>query len=141
MSIEARSTRSALAQLTSQGADAEHVASIALAAWSAMDAALAPIIGQKGFAALYKRSLQLTSMHHACLGSVQDGVGHLADFSVLKITLAQQICPDAMAASAALMTSFYDLLANLIGRSLTDRLLRSVWDTPTSGHPAQDISP
>jgi hypothetical protein len=141
MPIEAPSTQAALAQLTSQGTNAAHTADMAVAIWSAMEEALSPIIGQRGFAALYKRSLQLARVQHVCLGSVQDGVSQTADFSTLKIALAEQTGPDAMAASTALTMAFHDLLVNLIGQSLTDRLLRSVWEKPTSGHPAQDNSP
>jgi len=60
---------------------------------------------------------------------------------MLSTALAEQEGPTAVAASVALLETFYDLLTNLIGRSLTDRLLRSVWESPTSGHPAQDTSP
>jgi hypothetical protein len=140
-SIEVKRARAVLAQLPAQGIDAAHAADTVVATWSAMEKALSPIIGQQGFAAIYKRSLQLTFAHHPCLSNVQDEVSQVADFSTLKIALTQKTAPSSMAASAALLAAFQDLLANLIGRSLTDRLLKSVWETTSNGRPAQENSP
>ena len=39
-----------------------------------------------------------------------------------------------------LLQTFYELLASLVGPSLTGRLLDAVW-TPPSSAPAQDTSP
>lgn len=141
MPNQAPGTKAILAQLATNGAHAAQAASIAVTTWSAMDAALSPIIGQRGFAALYKRSLQLTRVEFPCLASVQEGVLNLAEFSVLHAVLAQQPSASAAAASAALLENFYDLLTTLIGRSLTDRLLSPICDTTSSGRPAQDTSP
>lgn len=141
MPSEAQDTKATLAHLASTGAHAEDTARMALTMWSAMDTALSPIIGQRGFAALYKRSLQLTRTQFSWLASIQEGVAQVADFAPLNAALAEQTGPTAVAASVALLETFYDLLTNLIGRSLTDRLLISVWEKPTSGHPAQDTSP
>lgn len=138
---EAQGAKAILAHLASNGANAEDTANVAASTWSAMDAALTPIIGQRGFAALYKRSLQLTHAQFPWLASLQESASPVPDFSPLRATLADQAGPTSVAASVALLETFYDLLTHLIGRSLTDRLLRSVWDTPTSGHPAQDTSP
>ncbi|MDI1261269.1 hypothetical protein [Aquabacterium sp.] len=141
MPNEAPSTKAILAQLAANGAHAAQAASIAVTTWTAMDVALSPIIGQRGFAALYKRSLQLTRVEFPCLATVQDSVLQLAEFSVLHAVLAQQSSATAAAASAALLENFYDILTTLIGRSLTDRLLRPVCETTSSGQPAQDTSP
>ena len=52
---------------------------------------------------------------------------------------------DAAAAVNALLQAFHELLASLIGLSLTERLLRTVWAPslalPSSGLPAQDPTP
>jgi hypothetical protein len=47
---------------------------------------------------------------------------------------------DAANAAAALALTFRDLLTHLIGDSLTERLLRSVWTSPSSGNAAQDTA-
>ena len=52
-----------LADLVSDGADAEQLADAIVAMWLEIDQALHPIIGHRGVAALYNRSLHLT----ACL--------------------------------------------------------------------------
>ncbi|MBC7701168.1 hypothetical protein [Aquabacterium sp.] len=140
MPDEAPSTKAILAQLATNGDHAAQAASVAVTIWSAIDLALAPIVGQRGFAALYKRSLQLTGVDFPCLATVQDAVVQVAEFSVLHAVLSQQENPTAAAASVALLGNFHDLLTKLIGRSLTDRLLRSVCETTSSGRPAQDIS-
>lgn len=141
MPSKAQGAKAVLAHLASTGAHAEDTARMAVSMWSAMDTALSPIIGQRGFAALYKRSLQLTRAQFSWLASIQEGVAQVADFTPLSTALAEQTGPTAVAASVALLETFYDLLSNLIGRSLTDRLLISVWEEPSSGHPAQETSP
>lgn len=141
MPNEAQGTKALLAQLAANSAHAAQAASMAVTTWSAMDEALSPIIGQRGFAALYKRSLQLTRVGFPCLATVQDSVLQTAEFSVLHAVLAQQDSATAAAASAALLANFHELLTKLIGPSLTDRLLRPVCDTTSSGRPAQDTSP
>ncbi|KQM78169.1 hypothetical protein [Xylophilus sp. Leaf220] len=40
---------------------------------------------------------------------------------------------EARAISAALLTTFADLLTSLIGEPLTNRLLRSAWNLPPAG--------
>jgi len=141
MPSEAQGSKATLAQLAASGASANHTADIAVTTWGAIGAVLSPIVGQRGFAALYKRSLQLTGADFAWLAEVQDGALQTADFLALRTALAAQTDPVASAASTALLKNFHDLLTTLIGRSLTDRLLNSVWEKPTSGHPAQDTSP
>lgn len=141
MPNQAPGTKVIIAQLAANAAHAAQAASIAVTTWSAMDAALSPIIGQRGFAALYKRSLQLTRVEFPCLATVQEGVLNLAEFSALHAVLAQQPSASAAAASAALLENFYDILTSLIGRPLTDRLLRPICETTSSGRPAQDTPP
>jgi hypothetical protein len=40
--------------------------------------------------------------------------------------------------NAALLQNFHELLVSLIGASLTERLLRPVWDIPPSGDAVQE---
>ena len=58
--------------------------------------------------------------------------------AALQIVLAQQTCPIAVAANMALLQNFQDVLTSLIGLSLTERLLRPVWDKVSSGQAEQD---
>jgi hypothetical protein len=63
------------------------------------------------------------------LGHVPEEDNPRVDFDALQANLAQQSSDIAAAASGALFQSFHDLLTTLIGGSLTERLLRSSWDS------------
>jgi hypothetical protein len=62
------------------------------------------------------------------------------DLAALGAAVAGQ--PDAEAADGAalLLHTFTEVLASLIGTSLTERLLRSVWAQLLTNAPAQDKS-
>lgn len=103
-----------------------------------MCAALTPIVGPRGVAALYKRSLFLTSHEHPVLLGLHLSVQHDTDLSALTATLMPLSETEAAQVGAALLSSFYELLACLIGPSLTERVLRSLWDRPLSDPPAME---
>jgi len=130
-----------LGPLASGGTDARRIAEAAVAIWGAIDAALSPVIGPRGSAALYKRSLHLASGAYPWLAAAYEGAVRPGDFSALQAVLSQQTSTIAAAAHDALLQTFHDLLADLIGRSLTQRLLQAVWETPSSGTAVQDTSP
>lgn len=132
--------RATLAQIALDGADAEHIANAARSIWRGVDAALSPIIGQRGVAALYKRSLYLTRGDYHCLAAVYDDASKRDEFVALQAALAKQTSSDAAAANDALVQTFCKLLTTLIGASLTERLLQPVWDNHTSGDAARDTS-
>lgn len=122
--------------------DQSLVAQSALANWIHIDNALSPIIGRHGVFGLYKRSLSLTRVAHPALTAVFDGLPAPGDYSTLQQALSQQSAPVALAANAALLQTFNDLLAKLIGPSLTERLLRPLSDNPSSnGDAVQDTTP
>jgi hypothetical protein len=110
---------------------AAQVGAIAASVWRRIEDALWPIIGHAGMAALFKRSLYLARGEHPCLGTMFDAPCVPSDFPLLRETLARQSDADAAATHAGLLRIFLDLLSNLIGASLTERLLRSVWDNPS----------
>jgi hypothetical protein len=68
------------------------------------------------------------------------GATAAVDPSALKAALEQQAAEEAAAGGLALFQSFHDLLASLIGASLTGRLLQSVWARSAGASPAQDTS-
>jgi hypothetical protein len=140
-SQESRRIAVPLAHRVGIDADAATIADAIVATWQEVDAALAPIIGPQGVAALYRRSLHLTSSIHPWLAGTHEGVHTVMDLAALKPLLAQQSSADAAAGGSALLQTFYELLASLVGPSLTERLLRSVWAHSSSGPPAQDTSP
>lgn len=122
------------------GADAEQVADAILAVWAEIDQALNPIIGHRGVAALYNRSLNLTAARYPWLAAGHQGVLAAVDLGALKAALAQRAPAEAAVGGSALLQSFHALLCSLVGASLTDRLLVSVWAQPAGAVPGQDTA-
>ena len=123
---------------SSDDTDSAAVAAAAISTWGVIAAALSPIIGHGGVVALYKRSLHLTRANYPWLSAADESEMQVDGFGALGTTLAQQECLAASAAQTELLHTFRDLLLSLIGSSLTERLLGSVWDSPSSGHAGQD---
>lgn len=97
MPSDVENLQSRLVQLAAEGADAARIADEAVSTWRGVDAALSPIIGQRGVAALFKRSLFLIRPAHAWLATVQDGALRPGDFAGLLATLSQQTSSNAVA--------------------------------------------
>ncbi len=125
----------ALLRRVEQGANATHIAEAIVSTWREIDSALTPIIGQKGLAALYQRSLHLASPAYPCLSGMHEGIQSEMDLPKLGSALARQSGVDAAAAAGSLLQIFDELLASLVGPSLTERLLRSVWANSSNGLP------
>jgi len=115
------------------------IADLAVATWRKVHDALWPIIGHAGVAALFKRSLYLARVDHPALIAMVDVEIAPGDFALLREVLAQQSSADAAAAvQAGLLKTFLSLLTSLIGAALTERLLSSAIDNPSSGEAVQD---
>lgn len=141
MSTDSQAERQIAASLAYRAgtkATAAQIADATAAAWQAIGTALVPIVGARGVAALYKRSLHLNRQTHPFLSPVFEGVQTSIDLASLKAALAQQSPDGAAAGGAAVLQTFYELLTTLVGPSLTERLLRSVWANLSSEPPAQD---
>jgi hypothetical protein len=122
------------------GTSASEVAQFVVTSCFEIDKALSPIIGQRGLAALFKRSLHLASAHQPWLSACQESFDLKTDLAELMATLSLQP-PDVAAHGGGLfLEQFHQLLTALVGTSLTERLLRSVWATFLSGPPASDLS-
>jgi hypothetical protein len=132
---------SPLRSIQAGGSDSQGVAEAAVAVWTAIDGALSPVIGVRGNAALYKRSLHLARAQYPWLAAAYEGAVQPGDYSALRTTLAQQTATDASQAHDALLRIFNDLLADLIGRSLTKRLLQAAWSPNSYGDAVQDDLP
>ena len=117
-----------LARLASEGANSERIAFRAALAWRNLYAALSPIIGHGGVMALFKRSVSMTRTTHPWLASMQEEFEKTADFAVLQAAFSQQPSVEAAAGNSAVLQKFIDILTSLIGESLAERLLSSVWD-------------
>ena len=99
--------------------------------WRQVSIQLAPVIGEQGVEVLLGRALHVTSAAFPWSASAR-GPGSGADS--LGAFVARLEARDANAtaeASQALLATFTELLASLIGASLCERLLAPVWTPPS----------
>lgn len=132
--------RRTLTQRTVGAPDASAVAEATLTTWHQMAARLAPVIGARGVDALFSRALHVTSSAYpwlAIAGGRGDSAAHLAG---LTVQLEANKAAVAAEASHALLVNFTELLATLIGESLTVRLLAPVW-APLTPSSEQEAAP
>lgn len=130
-----------LAVRTRNGTGEGGTAPCVVALCEEIGAALTPIIGPRGLAALYKRSLFLAGQAHPALLGLQENMQSEMDLSPLMATLAPLSDAEATLIGGALLIAFYELISSLVGPSLTERLLRSLWDRPLSDPPASEPTP
>lgn len=121
--------------------DAQGAAQLLVDIWAAVDAALRGVIGPLGVAALLARSLRLAARHHPALTAACVHASMAPDLTTLQASLAREPLPEALAASQALLQSFEELLAGLIGSALAERLLRPVWQHPPGDAPNTPTPP
>jgi hypothetical protein len=117
----------ALEHQVRDGAPATEIAATVADTWRHAEQCLTPIIGPQGMAALYKRSVVLTGRSHSWLGGLDEQVQSTVDLTALTSALAVRESAEAAQAGGELLQTFYRLVAGLIGPSLTDRLLRFMW--------------
>ena len=115
------------------------IADAALERWQQVAAALSPIIGEAGVLALLRRSVVLRQPEHTC-PAVAVADKRKDAFAALHSALRPQTAQVASAADGAVLLTFVDLLNNLIGPALTQRLIGSA-GPPTSGGPAAQDKP
>jgi hypothetical protein len=130
-----------LGDRVARDADASQLAEAVTVLWREIHDTLHPIIGHRGVAALYTRSLQQTTAAHPWLAPAQQGALDAVEPAALKDVLVRQTPAEAAAGALAMFGAFRALLASLVGASLTDRLLHPVWTHSPGDMPAQDTSP
>lgn len=130
--------RKTLAPLAAAGADAGQIAGEAVAAWDAIHRAMAPVIGPRGSAALFHRTLHLGRATYPWLAAPCDTPAEPGDFGPLQRALASQAAAEAAAAHDAMLLAFLDLLATLIGEPLTARLLQGAGEPPSDDISSQE---
>jgi hypothetical protein len=121
-----------------QDADSQGLADCVLEVWTEVEDALHPIIGRRGVGALYNRSLKVTTASYPWLGGADQNLLTDRDPARLRTALAAQTAPEAAAGALALFRAFRELLASLVGASLTDSLLQPVWAPSSGAPPVQD---
>jgi hypothetical protein len=98
--------------------------------WRLVTEQLAPVIGARGLDVLFIRALHQTSAAYPWLEVVVEREGSVSPLPSLMSCLAGQNPATAAEASITLLVTFTELLATLIGESLTSRLLGPVWAAP-----------
>jgi len=121
-------------------ADITQLAAFAVSIWHEVDAVLSPIFDETGVVALYKKSLDLTIDHHPCLATAHEQAHSTGKFAGLGAALSKQTAEYASAVIVYLLNTFHDLLTHLIGGSMFERLLRSIWDKPSGDDALQNGS-
>jgi hypothetical protein len=129
-----------IAQRAGKNPDAARVADAIIAVLREIEVALTPIIGLRGVTALYRRCLLLCSARHPCLADTDENAQTALDLAPLRAVLERQSPDDAWCIGLDLLVASHQLLTSLIGPSLCERLLRSVWENPLSGTPPRDTS-
>lgn len=129
----------------SAAVDPARIAEVLVSILCEVQAACVPIMGSRGVALLYRRSVFLTPSLQPPLARTPDDAAadaetHDADtnYDALRLMLSHQPGADAIASGAALLQTFYDLLVDLFGLALTERVLRSVWANHAGGDAAGD---
>lgn len=105
-----------------------------------LQAVLSPLLGVRGVAALYQRSLHLARAGHPWLSDPVEIAQPTINLPALTSAFARQDAAEAGAAAEALLRSFHDLLVSLIGHALAARLLAPVWARSPGSDAAKDIS-
>jgi hypothetical protein len=100
--------------------------------WERLAAELVPIIGEGGFQSLHVRSIHLAGRDFPWLLTIHASHSAGPRFESLKANLEGRNAAEAHAASIALLTTFIDILATLIGDLLTASILRSAWGDDVS---------
>lgn len=108
--------------------------------WEQLSGHLSPLIGESGFAALYRRTVRLVSVQFEWLVSstASSTAGEL--LGALREQLSSVDPETAHAANAALLTTFTKLLSGLIGEALTVRLLNAAWNGAAGNPNAREQS-
>ena len=136
-SQESRRIAGTLAQDAENCVDAAQVADKILLSLREIDDA-SPVIGKGGVAALFRRSLYLTGRSYPSLAAIHAGDATAIDSAALKSELAQQSSATATEFGVALLQTLDEVMTSLVGSSLTDRLLGSMWSNLSIKTPAQD---
>jgi hypothetical protein len=116
-----------LAERAGVSPDAKAIARAAANIWPEVATRLTPVIGARGVDVLFGRALHQTSIAFPWLQIAGDQGSGVAALNDLRTCLAGQETTGAAEASHALLMNFAELLATLIGESLTERLLGPVW--------------
>jgi hypothetical protein len=126
-----RTIRTTLEQRAGSRPSANATSEAAATTWRLVEAQLVPVIGARGLDVLFRRALHQTTTDFPWLTVAVDRGGNAGPLPSLMACLAAQHTATAMEAAYALLFTFAELLATLIGESLTERLLAPAWARPS----------
>ncbi len=114
------------------GADGDAVVAVVavVAVWRDAELALRPVIGAGGVVALFNRSAHLAASAHPWLAMAAQDPAAPLDLDALQALFLAHGAPQALAAGKQLLDELHRLLEQLIGKALTERLLRTAWGPP-----------
>jgi len=111
----------------------EKAADSAIGLWEQAATQIISIVGEGGFDSLYARSMFLSRSTCPWLVATSESQQSDHRFVNLKTSLEGQTPARICEANSQLLITFTDILASLIGESLTAHILDSAWD-----HDAQE---
>jgi hypothetical protein len=120
-----RLQRQMISGLLSQSPEA--VGDVTIRLWESMAAELIPLIGKDGFTILYVRSLHLTRASFPWVATGHPAQSTDSNFTPLRLSFEGRSFAEAGEASKALLATFTDILAVLIGEPLTTGILHAAW--------------
>ena len=126
--------RETITRRAGRAPDADAIVQSTLLTWQQIAAQLEPVIGARGVDALFSRSLHLVGKTHRWLETSGVRGNGAVSLASIRSCFEGLEPPLAIDAACALLATFTELLANLIGESLTTRLLEMVWLQPASDH-------
>lgn len=118
--------RLALARHSGEFMQASVIALRSLKIWTDIDAHLSPVIGRATVVGLYKRSLSLIVASQPILISVYEQTPESGCYKTLQDVLSKQSAYAASYAQDELLATFQELLSQLVGASVTEKLIGPV---------------
>lgn len=131
----------ALVRRAGEAVPAQRTADAVAGVLHEMEAALEPVVGLRGVAALVERSLHGAATHHAWLAEARDAFDTTRDLARLTQAMGMRTPDEAGAAGATILQSFHDLLVSLVGHALTRRLVGGVWSELLGDQSLQEMTP
>jgi hypothetical protein len=95
--------------------------------WQAINEELSLLVGDRGFSTLYSRCLDICGTSFPWMEKAPVRSPPALCFDTLAAQLATHAQSDALAASRALFSTFYELLVRLIGEALAVGVLDAAW--------------
>lgn len=114
------------------------VAQSSVQLWESLAEELVSIIGEGGFQSLYIRSIHLNSKAFPWMAIEHSSLQMASRFANLKKCFEGQPEKNICDANCALLITFIDILALLIGELLTARILHSAWGDDASTSSIQE---